>query len=108
MITIIRVHVSELVFLQQTGYKTPKLHLETDYAIILFMSKQLTDQEQRDFQDMITACGRNPSEYSIDIIKTSGHILIRNTVSSIEKEYTRDDQAGWIISFATDLKMGDI
>lgn len=72
------------------------------------MTNQLTDQEQKDFQDMITACGRNPSEFSVDIIETSGNISIQNVVSSKQKEYARDDQAGWIIVFATDLKMGTI
>lgn len=72
------------------------------------MSKLLTDQERSDFQDMITACGRNPSEYSIAINETSGDVLIQNTINSTEKEYVHDDQGGWIIVFATDLKMGNV
>lgn len=72
------------------------------------MTKNLTGQEKKDFQDMITACGRNPTEYVIDINATSGAISIQHTVSGKTKEYSQNEPAGWIITFATDIKMGEI
>ncbi len=69
-------------------------------------TKQLTEQEQKDFQDMITACGRSPADFSIEIIESSGNISITNTRLYKQKEYNRDDSAGWVLVFATDLKMG--
>lgn len=72
------------------------------------MSAKLTEQEQSDFQNMIIACGRNPSEFGINIDESSGKVIVKNTISSKEKEYNRDDQPSWIINFATDLKMGEI
>lgn len=67
---------------------------------------QLTEQEQKDFQDMITACGRSPDDFSIQIVESSGNVSITNTRLYKKKEYNRDDSAGWVLIFATDLKMG--
>jgi hypothetical protein len=67
----------------------------------------LTDKEQKDFRDMITACGRSPDDFSISIKETSGSIAIINNVKHKSKEYSRDAQGSWILKFATDLKLGE-
>jgi len=66
----------------------------------------LTDKEQKDFRDMITACGRSPNDFSISVNDDSGNITVINNVKHRSKEYTRDVQGGWILVFATDLKLG--
>lgn len=72
------------------------------------VTKQLSEHERKNFENMIAACGRNPADYSLAIADGSGNIIISNKVSGKQKEYTRDHQVGWILEFATNLKLGVI
>ena len=68
----------------------------------------LSDKEQKDFRDMITACGRSPNDFNISLQEGSGNITITNNAKHKNKEYTRDAQGSWILKFATDLKLGEL
>jgi len=67
----------------------------------------LSDKEQKDFRDMITACGRNPDDFNISLHEDSGNITVTNNIKHKNMEYTRDAQGSWILKFATDLKLGE-
>lgn len=69
---------------------------------------ELTDKEKNDFRDMIIACGRTPADFSMSLSENTGHIAVSNTVKNRHKEYVRDTNGAWVLSFATDLKLGEI
>lgn len=69
---------------------------------------ELTDKEKKDFHDMIIACGRTPDDFVLSLSAATGDISVSNKIKNRQRDYVRDNKGAWVLSFATDLKMGEI
>lgn len=68
----------------------------------------LSDEEWKEFSAMVTACGRSPDDFQVSLDSTASSLVVENRRLGKRKEYTRDEQSGWILEFATDLKLGEM
>jgi hypothetical protein len=70
-----------------------------------------SENEDKEYRNMIVACGRSPGDFVITTTKMSDgntQVTIENRRLGRKKDYIKDGSTGWIIQFATDLKLGEM
>lgn len=70
-----------------------------------------SESEEKEYRNMIIACGRSPGDFSVTTTEMSDgktRVTIENKRLGHKKDYVKDGSTGWIIQFATDLKLGDM
>ncbi|MDH5649807.1 MAG: hypothetical protein OEY67_09140 [Gammaproteobacteria bacterium] len=71
----------------------------------------LTEKEQKEFNNMVIACGRSPGDFQVTVgegKEETGRVTVENQRLGRKKNYLKDGSSGWIIQFATDLKLGEM